>query len=243
MSAAVPDRRARSAFFDRLAATWSRTHYGPQGDMVERIARFADALDALVLPGAAILDYGCGTGDIAAALAAHGYRVEARDKSARMIAQARALHAGSAARFVEAVDTPAEIAAGRDSFDAVVCSSVLEYVRDVPESLRALAAALKPGGWLVATVPNMPHPQRRREAVQRAVMSHGLLRPLMRLTPRAETYELNWLSHNRLPIADWAALFHAAQLHPVWQDCQDHPLALLVGQRRSPPSPLVGKGE
>jgi 2-polyprenyl-3-methyl-5-hydroxy-6-metoxy-1,4-benzoquinol methylase len=232
MSAAAPDRRARSAFFDRLAATWSQAHYGPQGDMVARIARFAGALEVLVPTGASILDYGCGTGDIAAALAARGYRVEARDKSARMIAQARALHAGSTARFVEAEENTTEIAAGDGSFDAVVCSSVLEYVRDVPESLRALAGALKPSGWLLATVPNMRHPLRRREALQRAVMSHALLRPLMRLTPRAEVYELNWLSHNRMPIADWAALFHAAQLHPVWLDCEDHPLALLVGQRR-----------
>jgi hypothetical protein len=43
---------------------------------------------------------------------------------------------------------------------------------------------------------------------------------------------LNWFSHNRQPIADWAALFREAQLHPVWQDCEDHPLALLIGQKR-----------
>jgi 2-polyprenyl-3-methyl-5-hydroxy-6-metoxy-1,4-benzoquinol methylase len=223
--------RTRSVFFDRLAATWSQAHYGPQGDMVARIARFATALESLVPASASILDYGCGTGDIAAALARRGYRVEARDRSAKMIAQARALHADSGVDFVPPADAESEVLPGDRSFDAVICSSVLEYLHDVPASLRALAGALKPGGWLIATVPNMRHPSRRREAAHRALMGNALMRTLVRLTPRAETYELNWLSHNRQPIPDWAALFRSAQLHPVWQDCEDHPLALLVGQR------------
>src|ERR1700731_1551910 len=58
---------ARSAFFDRLAGNWSRLHYGPHGSMVPRIARFVDALEGLVPASASILDYGCGTGDIAVA--------------------------------------------------------------------------------------------------------------------------------------------------------------------------------
>ena len=57
------------------------------------------------------------------------------------------------------------------------------------------------------------------------------MRALIRMTPRGETYELQWFSHNRLPISEWAALLRAAQLGPVWQDCEDHPLALLVGQK------------
>jgi SAM-dependent methyltransferase len=124
-----------------------------------------------------------------------------------------------------------EVLAGEESFDAAICSSVLEYLRDLPASLRALAGALKPGGWLIATVPNMRHPSRRREASHRALMGSALMRALIRLTPRGEIYELNWLSHNRLPIPEWATLFRSAQLDPVWQDCEDHPLALLVGQK------------
>jgi 2-polyprenyl-3-methyl-5-hydroxy-6-metoxy-1,4-benzoquinol methylase len=222
---------ARSAFFDRLANTWSQAHYGPQGDMVARIARFANVLESLVPASASILDYGCGTGDIAAGLAGRGYRVEARDRSAKMIAQARALHAGSGVRFVAPADAEVEVLAGDQSFDAVICSSVLEYLHDLPGSLRALAGALRPGGWLIATVPNMHHPLRRREASHRTLMGNALMRALIRLTPRGETYELQWFSHNRLPISDWATLFRSAQLHPVWQDCEDHPLALLIGQK------------
>jgi 2-polyprenyl-3-methyl-5-hydroxy-6-metoxy-1,4-benzoquinol methylase len=199
--------------------------------MVARIARFANALESLVPASANILDYGCGTGDIAAALASRGYRVEARDRSAKMIAQARTLHAGSGVRFVAPADADGEVMAGAESFDAVICSSVLEYLYDLPGSLHALAGALRPGGWLIATVPNMRHPSRRREASHRVLMGNALMRALIRLTRRGEIYELNWLSRNRLPIADWATLFRAAQFHPVWQDCEDHSLTLLVGQK------------
>ena len=58
----LDDTAARSAFFNRLAANWSQAHYGPQGGMVSRIARFVDALESLVPASASILDYGCGTG-------------------------------------------------------------------------------------------------------------------------------------------------------------------------------------
>jgi 2-polyprenyl-3-methyl-5-hydroxy-6-metoxy-1,4-benzoquinol methylase len=229
------DRTAdRSAFFNKLAGSWSQAHYGRQGGMVSRIGRFVDALESLVPASASILDYGCGTGDIAAALAARGYSVQGRDMSPKMIEQARAIHAGSGVRFavIEPAGAHADAMPGDEAFDAIVCSSVLEYLHDLPESLRALAGALKPGGWLLATVPNIDHPVRHREAWHRMLMGNTLLRALIRLTPKAESYELQWLSHNRLPISDWAALFRAARLQPVWQDCKDHPLTLLIGQRR-----------
>lgn len=225
---------ARSAFFDKFAATWSQTHYGPQGGMVARIARFADALEGLVPASASILDYGCGTGDIAAALAVRGYRVEGRDMSPSMIAQAQVLHGGVNVRFsvIAPKADATDVAPGERTFDAIVCSSVLEYLHDLPAALRSLADALKPKGWLLATVPNVDHPVRRGETWHRRLMSNSLLRALIRLTPRGDTYELQWLSHNRFPVSQWAALFHASGLHPVWQDCEDHPLTLLIGQKR-----------
>jgi 2-polyprenyl-3-methyl-5-hydroxy-6-metoxy-1,4-benzoquinol methylase len=229
------DRTAdRSAFFNKLAGGWSQAHYGPQGGMVSRIGRFVDALESLVPASASILDYGCGTGDIAAALAARGYSVEGRDMSPTMIEQARTIHAESGVRFavIEPAGAHVDAMPGDQAFDAIVCSSVLEYLHDLPESLRSLAGALKSGGWLLATVPNIRHPVRRREGWHRMLMGSTLLRALIRLTPKAESYELQWLSHNRFPISDWAALFRAARLRPVWQDCEDHPLTLLIGQRR-----------
>jgi 2-polyprenyl-6-hydroxyphenyl methylase/3-demethylubiquinone-9 3-methyltransferase len=223
----------RTAFFDALASGWSSTQYGPQGSLVPRIARFADALQHLAPPSARILDHGCGTGDIAAALAARGFRVDARDASPKMIEQARALHAGSAVRFavIEPTLGPSDAGADREAFDAVVCSSVLEYVDDLPAGLRQLVAMLKPGGWLLATVPDIDHPARRHEPMQRRLMRSGAFRALIRRTRWGTGFEMQWLSRNRLPIVEWAALLDAAQLRPVWRDCADHPLTMLVGQK------------
>jgi 2-polyprenyl-3-methyl-5-hydroxy-6-metoxy-1,4-benzoquinol methylase len=226
---------ARNAFFDRLAGNWSQTHYGPAGGMVPRIARFAEALKSFVPAPAKILDYGCGTGDIAAALATKGYDVVGRDVSASMIAKARAIHGASGAQFsvIDPSRAQADVNLGGEIFDAIVCSSVLEYVEDLPGSLNSLAAALKPGGWLLATVPNILHPVRHGESWHRLLMSNPMMRSLIRFTPKRESYELQWLSRNRFPISQWAVRFQAAGLQPVWQDCEDHPLTLMMGRRQS----------
>jgi len=225
---------ARDAFFDQQAAGWSSKHYGRDGGMVARIARFAKALAGVVPTGARILDYGCGSGDIAAALAQRGYDVEACDASPKMIQAAERLHADSGARFLATKPGTGDIALpeGRHDFDAIVCSSVLEYVQDAAGSLGVLAGALRPGGWLLATVPNAAHPVRRREARNRRLMRVPLVRAIARLTPRGESYEVQWLSHNRFSVEEWSRMFGAAGLSPVWQDCESQPLNLLLGQRR-----------
>ncbi len=230
----------REVFFDRQAEIWSATHYGPRGGMVSRIDRFSAALRELVPEGGDVLDYGCGTGEIGAAIAALGYRVEACDSAPRMIEQAEALHASSGVTF-----TLIDVTAGAEvsmpqgrRYDAIICSSVLEYLHDPAAALAALSRALKPGGWLLATVPDAEHPARRGEAWHRALMSVPFLRKLIRATPVGPSYELQWLSRNRFPAADWEALLSVAQFSPVWRDCADHPLMLLAARRHLDRSPL-----
>jgi 2-polyprenyl-3-methyl-5-hydroxy-6-metoxy-1,4-benzoquinol methylase len=229
-----PSAAGRPVIFDRLARGWSQTHYGPGGALVSRIARFGHALECLVSPSSHILDYGCGTGDIAAGLAARGYKVDAVDPSLKMIEQAERLHTGVGVYFgviaPQGADLQHSPLSGK-AFDAIVCSSVLEYVPDPPESLRLLTGLLKPGGWLLATVPNIHHRLIRRENRHRALMGIAPFRTLIRLTRWGEAYDLQSLSNNRFHISQWADLFQAAPLSPVWRDCEDHPLTLLVGQK------------
>lgn len=42
-----------------------------------------------------------------------------------------------------------------DTFDCIICTQVLPVIWDVPAALRALHAALRPGGTLLATVPGI----------------------------------------------------------------------------------------
>ena len=107
-------------------------------------------------PGAAILDIGCGSGDLLAELG------EQYPQAA--IAGVDLSHSGLAVALGKqprALLIQADLAAGApEELDAwashAVCSEVLEHV-DAPEALLAAAAAcLRPGGRLVVTVPGGP---------------------------------------------------------------------------------------
>lgn len=96
-------------------------------------------------PGERILDAGCGTGQLTAALASSGARVTGLDNSPAMIEAARA--ACPAAEFILASLTEFEAA---EPFDAVFSNAVLHWVRPPEQAARCIAAALKPGGRFVA---------------------------------------------------------------------------------------------
>jgi 2-polyprenyl-3-methyl-5-hydroxy-6-metoxy-1,4-benzoquinol methylase len=112
----------------------------------------AAAYDALVahlgregraVDGADVLDFGCGTGQLAVRMAAAGARVVGLDVSSKMIEVLQ----GKEVEGVTAVAGDLDAVDG--SFDLITCSSVLAFVPDHPAMVRQLAARLRPGGWLV----------------------------------------------------------------------------------------------
>jgi 2-polyprenyl-6-hydroxyphenyl methylase/3-demethylubiquinone-9 3-methyltransferase len=217
-------------FFDRQAASWA-SEYRSGGHMADRIARFRDATrDEFPEPGH-MLDLGCGSGEIAAAFADTGWLVTACDLSPRMIETARARWVDERIDW-ELLSPGDKLPFPAASFDLVLCSSVLEYIDDLPAYLGEIARVLRPGGWCCATVPDMRHDARRSEAARRRIALNPLLFSLVRLSPWRSTYEYLRLSINRGSLAEWAALFRAASLEPVIpKDCE-HPLALIMAQRR-----------
>lgn len=128
---------------DDLVAAWDALAPG---------AVFSHPLDlpgwsARVLPGARVLDLGCGYGRATRELADAGYRVVGADSSPAMLARAR----------VERPDlelvrlTPGPLPFADESFDAACLLAVLTCVPD-PDDREGLAAelvrVLRPGGWL-----------------------------------------------------------------------------------------------
>ncbi|MGE5147007.1 MAG: class I SAM-dependent methyltransferase [Candidatus Eiseniibacteriota bacterium] len=95
-----------------------------------------------------ILEVGCGTGGNLPMLAGFGTvsGLEPDD-------EARQLAAGKGAFDIRSGRLPADLPFAPESFNLVAALDVLEHVEDDKATLRALSDRLRPGGWLLATVP------------------------------------------------------------------------------------------
>jgi len=126
----------------------------------ERPATLALAGD---VAGRRILDAGCGSGPLFAALREKGAVVSGIDQSAGMLAHARTLLGEDADLRVADLADPLPFADAE--FDDVIASLVLHYLRDWDPVLAEFKRVLKPGGRLVASVnhPMMVNLTHRRE--------------------------------------------------------------------------------
>jgi 2-polyprenyl-3-methyl-5-hydroxy-6-metoxy-1,4-benzoquinol methylase len=99
-------------------------------------------------PGGSALEVGCGTGEMVAALARHGWRAQGVDFDSRAIAGAQ--QAGLDVRQGDVASLPFADA----SFDAVVSRHVVEHLPDADVYWATARRLLKPGGTLVVVTPN-----------------------------------------------------------------------------------------
>ncbi|HXY39384.1 MAG TPA: class I SAM-dependent methyltransferase [Vicinamibacteria bacterium] len=150
------DKEEASAveYFGEQADRWQGL-YALKPAFRDRLDLFVGSLLRLAPPPGRVLDFGCGPGVVSLALAAQGYEVLGVDGSQRMIDQAETqrarrglTNAGFRLMPAEAFDVP------EASVDAVVSSSVLQYVADDARLLAGFTSALKPGGWLLISVPH-----------------------------------------------------------------------------------------
>ncbi|MCX5261749.1 class I SAM-dependent methyltransferase [Streptomyces canus] len=130
----------------------------------ERPAMLALAGD---VAGRRILDAGCGSGSLFAALRDRGALVSGFDASAGMLELARRRLGDGADLQVADLGSPLPYA--DDTFDGVVASLVLHYLEDWGPALAELHRVLKPGGRLIASVDHpfathLMHRQAGREA-------------------------------------------------------------------------------
>jgi SAM-dependent methyltransferase len=108
-------------------------------------------LDRLPLrAGARVLDAGCGSGRTLQDLRVYG-EVSGIELSPIAVEQARARRLGEIR-----VGRVEELPWPDGSFDLVTCLDVLEHTADDGLALRELRRVVKPGGWLVLTVPAYP---------------------------------------------------------------------------------------
>jgi SAM-dependent methyltransferase len=100
--------------------------------------------------GRQVLDAGCGSGPLFAALRDRGAAVTGFDSSSRMVELARRRLGPDAALSVADIGAPLPFSTG--AFDDVVASLVLHYLEDWTGPLAELRRVLRPGGRLITSV-------------------------------------------------------------------------------------------
>jgi len=146
-------------------------------------------LQRLSLPkDAAILEAGCGTGGNLEMLSHFGslYGMEL-DDSARAISISRGFGK------IESGRMPDEIPFHGKQFDLILLLDVLEHLDDDSGSLKGLYQRLKPGGWLLVTVPAFPFLWSQHDAAHHHKRRYR--RKQLRATVEQAGYEIRYCSY------------------------------------------------
>lgn len=145
---AQPADRDRVNDYDSFAEAYSAENENSLVNAYyERPAMLALAGD---VAGRRVLDAGCGSGSLSAALRDRGAEVTGIDASAGMLALARRRLGDDAALHM--VDLRESLPFAAAAFDDVVASLVLHYLEDWAPTLAELRRVLRPGGRLIASV-------------------------------------------------------------------------------------------
>lgn len=146
-----------ASYYDDWAATYDddlRDGYGVTASIVRTLRDAIDRMDdpsAFAPDHARVLDAGCGTGLIGAALYAAGYRdLHGVDLSNEMVAAARerGIYV-TLAGGVDLTEPPTDLVG---SADIVVLGGVLTVGHVPPSALDTIATIARPGGLVIASV-------------------------------------------------------------------------------------------
>lgn len=144
----MKDRKAADEYKRQVIADFNaRTNY--DNDFRYRFANPLIEL-AQLRSGQHILDIATGTGIVAIASAqvvGNEGKVVGVDISDGMLNQARQKIAAAGLQNIELIEADADyLSFENESFDAILCSSAIVYLTDIPASLRQWYCFLKPGG-------------------------------------------------------------------------------------------------
>ena len=193
---------AVSQLFDAKAASWA-AKYQPGGPFTTRMTEMLAAIGAYAAHGGAMLDLGCGTGELARSAVATGARVTGCDISAEMIRRAAAADQAGQVRWVRLEPGWARLPFPPGSFDSVVAASVLEYVDDPSVIFRECHRVLRPGGVLLCTVPDMRHPVRWLEWAIQLPSGLPIVGRIDRHWPRLASYRIYLRLSGQRHLAGW----------------------------------------
>lgn len=133
-------RERRRLLFDTVAPVYRDTRHGYPDQVLRWMVETAGLAE-----GAAVLEVGCGTGQLTADLARYPFRLTAIDIGPAMIELARRHLPDAGVLF--AVSSFEEFAASEGSFDLIMSGTAAHWID--PDVLWTRSARLlRPGGWL-----------------------------------------------------------------------------------------------
>lgn len=143
-------REQRRTLFDSVAGLYDAARQGYPGEIVDALLA-----NAAVGRGGAVLEIGCGTGQLTRQLAGRALRLTAIDIGPAMVQVARRNVADSTARFQVC---SFEDFAGCGPFDLIVSATAFHWV-DPGVGLAKAAWLLRPGGWLAPLMTQERYPE------------------------------------------------------------------------------------
>jgi len=148
-------------------ADWDASLYNAKHNFVWK---FGSDLVSLLDPraGERILDLGCGTGHLTAQIAESGAQVVGVDRSAEMVAAARAAYPNLKFEISDARQLKF-----RDEFDAVFSNATLHWIHEPELVLQRIWKALRPGGRFVAELGGKGNIRVMQDAFDAALVELG----------------------------------------------------------------------
>jgi len=119
---------------------------------IKRVEFIYKTLQTNIPANGRVLDVGCGNGVISRFIGQQGYNVTGIDISEETIQQARSLTSLPNIQF--SVQDAEQLVADNQTFDAIICSEVLEHLHQPQNLVNTLYKLLKSDGCLIVTVPN-----------------------------------------------------------------------------------------
>jgi S-adenosylmethionine-dependent methyltransferase len=154
-----------AAVFDAKASAWQDYNASAAGRLRHEIV-LQHLLNSLGDAPLDVLDVGCGTGEMAADLAVRGHSLTLLDFSPGMLDIAKQRCADHTVRLVCANATQAVNQLGSETFDAVLCHSLLEFAPDPVQLLDVLVRMVRASGLLSLLIGNRYHAPLRSTFIQ-----------------------------------------------------------------------------
>jgi ubiquinone/menaquinone biosynthesis C-methylase UbiE len=217
----MSSKKEVEAVFTKTVTDWAGYYSGavlPTTLQVQNLVsrkRFAlTLLESSVHRGAKVLDVGCGTGDLVGELIQRGYNAWGLDLSEAMIRYARERHGRERFRVgdIEHIDS------ADNTFDAIMCLGVMEYLNKDEPALREIWRVLKPNGKAIITTPSVSCPFYHMDRLFGALISAA--RPIYRLLryrlgePARIHQTVPDLVHRRYFRRRWLHLLYSLHLQP-----------------------------